>query len=127
MTVGFAANLTRADSQATCESAMLSALEDKVESDGSRSRWCTLVRDPSDTLSASAEDLVDLIVLIPRFDEADRASMIDLCAVSEYLELLLHCHHQVSFLWMGFTFNILVLHKNSPFCARCCAPGALSL
>lgn len=88
-------NLAHTDNQATCESAMLSTLDDRVESDGSRSRWCALVMDPSDTLPASAEDLDDLIVPItdrvPRFDEYDRASMIA-CGISRGLELLLGCY-----------------------------------
>lgn len=63
---------------------MLSALDDSVESDGSRSRRCALVRDPSDMLSASVEDLEDLSVPITdrgaRLDgreEAEGVSMID--------------------------------------------------
>lgn len=57
----------------TCESTRLSAREERLESEGSRSRRCALVRDPSLLLPPSVVELADLKVAIV---DAARASIV---------------------------------------------------
>lgn len=64
----------------TCESTRLSARDDKLESEGSRSRRCVLAAEPSETLPPSVVELDDFSVAIadvgPWFVEAERASIV---------------------------------------------------
>lgn len=64
----------------TCESTRLSARDDKLESEGSRSRRCVLAAEPSETLPPSVVEFDDFSGAIadlgPWFVEAKRASVV---------------------------------------------------